>query len=105
MNFKEAVAIDIENVFFNTNELSETVTIDGRQVPIILDNDVFDKKTDIQAAALSNAEELIFIKAGDLKRLPNPGDQIKKDGKEWYVKPPVVSNMGVYEIRIGRKKL
>jgi hypothetical protein len=104
MGLKDVIAEDVDGVFFNTDEFAEVVTIDGREVPVILDNDILDKKSGV-FAALSDAEELIFIRAADLKRMPNPGDGIKKGGVTFFVRPPVVNNMGVYELRIGRNKV
>jgi len=106
MGLKDVIAEDVDNVFFNTDELAEVVTINGKPVPILLDSDALDKKTDVFAARLADGEELIFIRAEDLNnRPPDPGTLIKKDGANFYVRPPVVANMGVYEFRIGRSKL
>jgi len=104
MDFKDAVAADIDNVFFKTDEFAETVLIDGRSVPIILDNDALQGMSELYAEGLAQGEQYIFIKAKDMKRLPQPGEQLKKDGKNWYVKH-AISNMGVYAIRIGREKV
>jgi len=103
MDFKDAVAADIDNVFFNTNEFGETVDIDGNSVPIILDNDALIKMSEIFAMGLAEGEQFIFIKEKDMRRLPQPGDQLSKDGIKWYVRHSV-SNMGVYAIRIGRSQ-
>jgi hypothetical protein len=50
---------------------------------------------------LAEGERLIFIKEKDLRRLPQPGEQVTLGDKQWYVRH-AISNMGVYEIRIGR---
>ena len=106
MGLKDVMAEDVDNVFFNADELAEVVTINGKPIPILLDSDALDKKTDVFANRLADGEELIFIRAKDLgNRPPEPGALIKKDGKDFYVRPPVVTNMGVYEFRIGRSKL
>jgi hypothetical protein len=39
-----------------------------------------------------------------MHRLPQSGDQLSKDGKEWYVQH-ATSDMGVYAIRIGRERV
>ena len=104
MNFKDAVAADIDNVFFETKEFAENVIIDGKSVPIILDDDALQGMSDIYAIGLAEGEQFIFIKEKDMNRLPRPGEQLSKDGKEWYVRH-AVSNMGVFGIRIGREQI
>jgi hypothetical protein len=101
MDFKDALAADIDNVFFNIEGFAENAVVDGRSVPIILDNDALQGKSDVYAMGLSEGERLIFIREKDLRRLPQPGEQMTIDGKQWYVRHSL-PNMGVYEIRIGR---
>ena len=38
-SFKEQLEKDLDSVFFNMNEFAETHMIDGKEVPIVLDND------------------------------------------------------------------
>ena len=104
MSLKDVIAEDIENVFFNTDEISEEAIIDGKPVPIILDNDSLNGKSEIYAMGLAEGEQLIFVKQKDLKRLPLPGDQMTIGEKQWYVRH-AISDMGVYEIRIGRTQV
>lgn len=104
MDFKDVVAADIDNVFFKTDELAEKVVINGKAVPIILDNDTLNRKSEIYAMGLAEGEQLIFIRDKDLLRLPLPGDQITLKDKQWYVRH-ALSNQGVYEIRIGRNQV
>lgn len=104
MDFKTAIAEDVDNVFFNTSEFAENVIIDGESVPIILDDDALQGMSEIYAKGLAEGEQFIFIKAKDMNRLPQSGEQLTKDGKDWYVRH-AVSEMGVYGIRIGRERL
>jgi hypothetical protein len=103
MDFKDAIAADIDNVFFNTNEFAENAMIDGKSVPIILDDDALQGKSDVYAMGLSEGDRLIFIKEKDLRRLPQPGEQMTIGDKQWYVRH-AVSNAGVFELRIGREQ-
>jgi hypothetical protein len=104
MDFKDAVAADIDNVFFQTNEFSETILIDGNNVPIIYDTDALQGLSDIYAMGLAEGEQFIFIKEKDMHRLPQPGDLLTKGGKKLYVMHSV-SDMGVYGLRIGRDQV
>jgi hypothetical protein len=103
MDFKDVIAADIDNVFFETKEFAENVMIDGKSVPIILDDDALQGKSDVYAMGLAEGERLIFIKEKDLHRLPQPGEQMTIDNKQWYVRH-AVSNAGVFELRIGRER-
>ena len=101
MSLKEVIASDIDDVFFDTDEFAEIATVDGKPVPIILDNDALNGKSELYTAGLSEGEQLIFIKQKDMLRRPMEGEQITINGKQWYVRHSLL-NMGVYEIRIGR---
>jgi len=104
MEFKDVLATDVDNVFFNSNEFAESVIIDGKSVPIILDEDALQGMSELYAMGLAEGEQFIFVKEKDMNRLPQEGDQLTKDGKEWYVRH-AVSNMGVFGIRIGRTRV
>jgi hypothetical protein len=103
MDFKDAIAADIDKVFFTDEEFAENAMIDGKSVPIILDDDALQGKSDVYAMGLAEGERLIFIKEKDLRRLPQPGEQMTIGDKQWYVKH-AVSNAGVFELRIGREQ-
>jgi hypothetical protein len=101
MSFKEQIEADIDSVFFVTDEFAKNVIIDGKSVPMILDNDTLNEKADVYAMGLSEGEQLIFVKEKDLLRLPQSGEQITIEGERWYIRN-AVPDMGVCEIRIGR---
>jgi hypothetical protein len=103
MDFKDVIAADIDNVFFNAKEFAENAMIDGRSVPIILDDNALQGKSDVYAMGLAEGERLIFIKEKDMHRLPQPGDQMSIGDEQWYVRH-AVSNAGVFELRIGRER-
>jgi len=52
---------------------------------------------------LAEGEQYIFIKQKDMRRLPQPGEELTKDGKKWYVRS-AVNETDVFAIRIGRNK-
>jgi len=103
MSLKEAIAEDIDNIFFDEGEFAEEAIVDGRPVPLILDNDELNGKTETYAMGLAEGEQLIFIKEKDLHRLPKPGDQITINDEQWYIRHSL-SNAGVFELRIGRER-
>ena len=101
MSLKDAIFSDIDNVFFQLNDFAETVVFDGKEIPVIKDSQTLNEKTDLYAMGLSQGEELRYVRAADMPRRPNRGDQLTEDGKQWYIRH-VVDNYGVYELRIGR---
>jgi hypothetical protein len=103
MNFKDAMAEDVDKVFFNDSEFAENAMIDGKSVPIIFDDDALQGKSDVYAMGLADGERLVFIKEKDLRRLPQPGEQMTINDKQWYVRH-ALSNAGVFELRIGRER-
>jgi hypothetical protein len=103
MNFKTAIAEDVDKVFFNNNEFAENAMIDGKSVPVIFDDDALQGKSDVYAMGLAEGERLIFIREKDLYRLPQPGEQMTIGDKQWYVRH-AISNVGVFEIRVGREQ-
>jgi hypothetical protein len=104
MGFKDALAADIDKVFFNEGEFAENAMIDGKSVPIILDDDALQGKSDVYAMGLAEGDRLIFIREKDLYRLPQPGEQMTIGDKQWYVRH-AVSNAGIFELRIGREQV
>ena len=55
MNFRDAIAVDIDKIFFEPNEFAENVIIDGKSVPIILDNDALQGMSELYAMGLGRA--------------------------------------------------
>lgn len=103
--FKDMLAGDIDNVFFNIDELADTYDIDGRKISVVQDDDRILEKTDMSLLGTALGDGLIFIKAKDMPRMPSGGtDQMMINGKPWHVRT-CVHNNGVYEIRIGRTRL
>ena len=103
MTFKEQGKADIDNVFFQTDEFAENVTIGDKSVPVIRDDDALQGKSDVYAMGLAEGEQLLFIKEKDLNRLPLPGEQMTVGDKQWYIRH-AINNSGIYEIRIGRDR-
>ena len=104
MSLHDVIHDDIDRVFFNLNDFAETVAIDGKEIPIVSDPDSLGNKTELYAMGLSEGEELIFVRAADMNKMPMIGEQLTKNGKQWYIRH-VINNYGVYELRIGRDTL
>ena len=104
MSLKDQIAGDIDKTFFNTSEFAELADVNGKMVKIIIDTDALNKSSDVYAQGLSEGDILMFIKKEDLAGEPTIGAAIKINNKTWYVRHPIL-NSGVYELRLGRKKI
>lgn len=102
---KEYIAKDINNVFVNDKEFSETVTINGVSVIVNVDNDRLTQKgfTDIEGLVLGDV--LFFISAEEfkkvpyMKKIPTANDALMFNGKACEI-INVAENAGVYEIAL-----
>lgn len=91
MNFKDIVAKDLDNVFFNVDELAEDHLLQGEIVPMVLINDKSDNNmTGFSREQLYAAQEVykqyktIYVKSVDFY-VPNIGTTLNLDEFEYYV--------------------
>jgi hypothetical protein len=103
MGLKDVIAEDVDSVFFNTEEFAEEAIIDGKSVPIIIDNDLLNGKSDVLVTGLAEDEQLILIRNKNMPNPPQTGMQMTINKKQWYVRHCLI-NAGILEIRIGRKQ-
>jgi hypothetical protein len=104
MGLKQQIVADTDKVYFNTNDFAEMVIFNGKEIPIIMDNDYLQAKTEEYAIGLSEGEQVIFARASDFTNgLPTIGQQLIKDDITWFIRH-AIDNAGVYELRIGRSK-
>lgn len=97
MSFKETVKSDIANVFFNLNEFAELHTINGRQLPVIVDNDRLQQRSKKEYDGLYVGDLLYFVSANDFGPPPKPDSIQLFDGKP-YIVFDVRQDVGMYEI-------
>ena len=75
-SFKEQLEKDLDSVFFNMNEFAETHMIDGKEVPIVLDNDRIIElsmgKT-VETRGIFTDDILFFVQKKDLDYEPVAG--------------------------------
>ena len=103
--FKEYIAKDINNVFKNEKEFSETVTINGVSVVVNIDNDRLSQKTFAEFDGVILGDILFFITAEEFKKIPymkkepTTNDALMFNGKPCEI-INVSSNAGMYEIAL-----
>lgn len=100
---KEYITKDINNVFNNDEEFSETVTINGVSVLVNVDNDRLSQKAFKEFDGVVIGDILFFISTTEFIKIPNmrkepkANDAIMFNGKPCII-TNVVINSGMYEI-------
>lgn len=102
---KEYISKDIDRVFRNDEEFSETVTINGVSVLVNLDNDRLSQKnfTDFDGVVIGDI--LFFISTEEFKKIPYmkkkpvANDALMFNGKACII-INVSETMGMYEIAL-----
>lgn len=101
-SFKEIINQDIDNIFINTSEFSDIHNVDGRNMPIqIDDNEVIEreKKAKSNMDGVYVKQKLIYVKAKDFGSLPAIGRQIMLDGKRYLITDST-DEYGIYTITL-----
>lgn len=100
ISFKEAAREDVADVFFNTGEFADNHTINGRQMPVIVDeNELIEREKHMKSNmdGVYVNQIMIYVKGMDFGMLPAVGSAVKMDGKE-YIVQDAVNEYGVYSI-------
>lgn len=102
MTFKEVIRADISNVFVNTDEFAVTHNVNGKDIPIITDNNELidrEKKAKSNMDGVNVKTTLIYVKARDFGPLPPVGYAITIDGMSYRVMD-ATNEDGVYSIHL-----
>lgn len=87
-SFKEMVEADIYNVFLNLDEFGEYHRIEGKEIPVVMDNDALAKlaKTgDNRTHGLVEADMVLMGKVTDFPADLDPGRLLNVDGREMLI--------------------
>ncbi|QGQ97063.1 hypothetical protein EHS13_20310 [Paenibacillus psychroresistens] len=103
MNFKDHVAQDIANVFFNTDEFSDLVTIDGQECTVQIDSDRLIKRSEKEYNGITAGIILYFIPVLDYPNKPKVGNTQIFNNKLHFI-DSVLESDGVYEIVINQNR-
>ncbi|EFU77744.1 hypothetical protein [Lachnoanaerobaculum saburreum] len=101
-SFKEILNQDIENVFLNTLEFADIHNVDGKDMPVqVDDNEVIEreKKAKSNMDGVYVKQKLIYVKAKDFGSLPAIGRQIMLDGKRYLITDST-DEYGIYTITL-----
>lgn len=106
MTFKELIDSDIESTFMNTDEFSEMHVVNGKEMPVLIDNNELierKKKANENMDGIYANQKLLYVAASDFGPLPKQGSILILDGRTYRV-DEAVSESGIYSITIGANK-
>lgn len=101
VNFKSFLALDIENTFFNPNELASVVDIDGIPTSVVMDNDLikaYEQKDG--GEGLEKGELLFHVKVSDMPEKPFIDKTMQFNFKSYQI-VDFKEVEGVYVITLG----
>lgn len=100
LSFKKQLENDFDNTFFNLKEFAELRNIDGKEVPVVVDNDTLlalnlGKSAD--SDGIFEDAKLFFIQRKDLDYEPVIGQIINFDGESYPI-GNILEDFGGYTI-------
>ncbi len=101
--FKDVVAQDIHSVFLNLGEFSGEHRVNGRSMPVQMDENELldrDKGRDAHRDGLYKARRFLFVAASDFGPRPPIGSLLDLDGRQFKI-TACTEEAGMYSIELG----
>lgn len=83
--FKQMVAEDRLSVFLDTDFFGETYRIEGKEIPIVLDNDELKERQAGQDLAIAESATLFYARVEDLPPRRAAGENLNVNGRECLI--------------------
>lgn len=99
MSFKEQLQKDLDTVFLNTDDFAELHRVEGKEIPVVVDDDKLEKLKQGQILGLVEADMLLHGKVSDFPPSITPGRLLNVDGRE-YIVTNSGENMGLIEVAL-----
>lgn len=103
MSFKEQAALDVTKVFFNADEFSDEVIIDGREHLVQIDSDRLIKRAEKEYGGITTGITLYLVPVAGFHGTPKVGSSQIFNSKLNYI-DSVSKADGVYEIVINQNR-
>ena len=103
MSFKEQIKTDLDNVFLNLDEFAEIHRVEGKQIPVVVDNDQLNNLKKGQILGLVEADMLLMGKEADFPADLEPGRLLNVDGRELIVELSG-KDMGLVEVALRQNR-
>ena len=82
MGFKDMVEADRMSVFLNLSYFGEMFRVEGKTIPVMLDNDELKQRQGGQDLAVAESGTLFYAKVEDLPPRRVPGSVLNVNGRE-----------------------
>lgn len=82
MSFKDELAADLDEVFFNAEEFASEHSVEGKTILCIVESDSRQPSDKGGAYALSEADFVLHAKTADMPPRKESGELLNLDGKE-----------------------
>lgn len=102
MGFKDIVKADIHNVFLNLEEFTDTHTVNGTNMPVLIDNNEQierEKRNSKNMDGIFTNQRLIYVAASDFGPLPKQGSILTLDKRTFRV-VDAIDEDGIYSITL-----
>ena len=83
--FKDMVARDLDITILNTDEFAELHMVEGKEIPVVMDDDRLTTLKKGQILGLVEADMLLMGKESDFPANLEPGRLLNVDGREMLV--------------------
>ena len=83
--FKAMVDNDRLSVFLDTDFFGEIYRIEGKEIPIVLDNDELKERQAGQDLAVAESATLFYARVEDLPTRRAPGENLNVNGRECII--------------------
>ena len=102
MNFKDIVATDMDNVFFNATEFATELNIEGENILVVLDDDQMKQRQLRKGMEGVHTEELLFyVQKKSLTFYPRPDNIVRYDDVNWMI-TECEEDLGMFTITAER---
>ena len=82
MSFKDMLAEDLANTFFDVDTFGEEYRIEGKTITIVIDNDELKRRQGGQDLAVAESATLFHAKVSDLPSRRSPSQNLNVNGRE-----------------------
>lgn len=85
MGFKDIVVADIATTFLSIDTFGEMYRVEGKSIPIVLDNDELKERQGGQDLAVAESATLFYARSADLPPRKAPGSNLNINGRECLI--------------------
>ena len=84
-DFKAMLAADIANIFMDVQTFGEMYRIEGKEIPIVVDNDALTERQGGQDLAVAESATLFYARTLDLPPRRAAGESLNVNGRECLI--------------------